>query len=358
MNIRSIFSGFALSLATVLIMLLALEAGLRIADTTREQLVFDPVLGYVPKPNSEVTTATPEYTTVKHVNSEGFWGHEYPREKPAGIKRVIVVGDSFTEARQVETPLSYPALIEKDLNASDAVKWQVVNLGRGGYGTTRENYILEHFGLSYDPDIIVLGFFVGNDIMNNLSERDLGKSQLNAAVMFKARTKTFLINHFALVRSYLDLKARNKVFAYFRGDIGTSTGHIIPPDFHVFFKELPDDANDGYSLTKEQLTRMQRTADKHGAELLVILIPDRMQVYPDFRLPEYADFDIDRPNRELASFLNAAGIRFVDLLPPFRRYAAEHPDAPLYGAIDSHFNDHGHAEMAKEVARYVRNELQ
>lgn len=46
-------------------------------------------------------------------------------------------------------------------------KVEVVNLRVSGYGTAQELLTLRHVAWQYEPDIILLAFFTGNDVQNN-----------------------------------------------------------------------------------------------------------------------------------------------------------------------------------------------
>lgn len=352
-TIKNIPGGLTISAITIVIVVVLLEIAIRILGFQGdEKLLFDPVLGYVPKPNAEMTRSTSEYTVTKHTTSEGFWGKEYPHEKSEDVTRVVVLGDSFTEARHVENEDSYTEVMERYLNAHGTGTYEVVNLGRGGYGTRKERYILEHFGLAYEPDIVVVGFFIGNDIMNNLKEREIDENTtLSGWALAQVRTKSFLINNFAIVRFYLEKKARNKFFGKVEHTT-TEEGYEIPSDYNVFLSELPEDAQQAYQLTYEELERIQSLTEEYGAELFVALFPDKIQVHEALQREEYVSFDYERPNDLLATEFTNHNIVFLDLLIPFRDYA-EQTGESLYYPIDSHFNAQGHSITGELVAQYL-----
>ena len=43
----------------------------------------------------------------------------------------------------------------------------MINLGVGGFGTLQELLVLEQEGLRFDPDLVILAFYFGNDVANN-----------------------------------------------------------------------------------------------------------------------------------------------------------------------------------------------
>jgi hypothetical protein len=107
----------------------------------------------------------------------------------------------------------------------------------------------------------------------------------------------------------------------------------------------------------DDLSRIKRVCDREGLELLVVLIPDEMQVDPELRKEMarfFADgeagFDLLAPNRRLAEDLRSQGIRYLDLLDPFQKAGRR---ARLYKPRDCHWNIAGN----RLAADLVREEL-
>jgi hypothetical protein len=64
----------------------------------------------------------------------------------------------------------------------------------------------------------------------------------------------------------------------------------------------------------------------------------------------------ERPNEELNTFLDEAGIPYLDLLEPFREHILSGGD-PLYFETDFHMNIAGH-QMAGELLTRFMNGLE
>ena len=67
---------------------------------------------------------------------------------------------------------------------------EVLNLGVGGYGTAQQLLTLEEDGLRYRPDLVVLGFFLGNDVQNNSRAIETGLQGEEARTTFARPSKT------------------------------------------------------------------------------------------------------------------------------------------------------------------------
>ncbi len=101
------------------------------------------------------------------INNQGFRADkEFAVEKPAGIKRILLLGDSFTMASEVNIEDSFGTLLEKKLGEK-GIRTEVINTGVSGYSNAEELVVLENKGLQFKPDIVVLSFFI-NDYADNL----------------------------------------------------------------------------------------------------------------------------------------------------------------------------------------------
>ena len=79
--------------------------------------------------------------------------------------RILVLGDSVTFGHGAVH--DYPAVLESQLKQwRPEVDWQVWNLGVPGYNTSQELSYLHEVGPSYQPDLVIVGFFI-NDIIGN-----------------------------------------------------------------------------------------------------------------------------------------------------------------------------------------------
>ena len=99
-----------------------------------------------------------------YVNSAGLRDVEHSAIKPPGTVRILVLGDSFTSAVGVATPETYAKSLESLLNGrfTSRPRYETINAGIDGYSTYEEVAFLKRFGLRYQPDIIVLGFYLND----------------------------------------------------------------------------------------------------------------------------------------------------------------------------------------------------
>lgn len=131
--------------------------------------IYEPnlYLGWFHKPNSHKCYNTEEFSVCVKINSKGLRDYEYEYEKRNNIPRILILGDSFAEGMQVELDKTFAKILEKELNEHSNQTFEVINAGVGGYGTGNELFFYHYEGKKYSPDIVILQFFIGNDISDN-----------------------------------------------------------------------------------------------------------------------------------------------------------------------------------------------
>jgi lysophospholipase L1-like esterase len=122
-------------------------------------MVSDPELGYVhPK---GVSYSLGKAKVV--LNSHGMRGEEIVFDKPAGERRILVLGDSVAFGWGVSQGETFSDRMEPLLRARTGERWRVVNAGVNGYNSEQQAVFLESRGWRYAPDVVVL-VFVDNDV--------------------------------------------------------------------------------------------------------------------------------------------------------------------------------------------------
>ena len=127
-------------------------------------------------------------------NQYGFRERNFDSPKPAGMYRIMVLGDSLTWGAGLAPEERYTAITENLLNKTfNDRKFEVLNFGISGGPTIRERDILRQYKDIVNPDLIVVGFCLndpqprGQDY--SVERENLEKSQWGAVV---ARMQVFL----------------------------------------------------------------------------------------------------------------------------------------------------------------------
>jgi hypothetical protein len=132
------------------------------------QLIFDETARiYVPRPGYEVHSAVQSI----RINSLGFRGEEFTREKPANTIRIACVGASTTYCTgATSNEAAWPQQLEKRLKKKYAgFNWQVINAGVPGHRMKDCLANLRHRVLPLQPDLVI--FYEANNQMASDTRR-------------------------------------------------------------------------------------------------------------------------------------------------------------------------------------------
>jgi hypothetical protein len=134
----------------------------------------DPMLVYdqaadlrVPKPGYEIKGARIDI----RINSLGFRGDEFTREKPAHTVRVACLGASTTFCAEVSSNrMTWPALLQEQLKrAYPGVNIEVVNAAVGGYVAADNLKNLRHRVMPLEPDLVIY-YEANNEIVRDTQQ--------------------------------------------------------------------------------------------------------------------------------------------------------------------------------------------
>ena len=181
--------------------------------------------------NVHGTMITSEYRHAFNTNSQGFRGtKEYALQKPLGIYRVVVLGDSVALGHGVDDSETFSAVLERKL--SEVGPAEVINMGVSGFGTAEELIQLRHVGLAYQPDLIILTYFQ-NDPYNNIVSKlftvvnnTLIQQQETFVPAIFIRDRLYLIPGYSWLCQYSHVVNffRNRVSAFFTGQLAQQNG--------------------------------------------------------------------------------------------------------------------------------------
>jgi hypothetical protein len=335
-------------------------------------------LGSIPRANLNGRTTFGGHERIVHIatNSLGLRGPEIG-SKPAGVRRVLALGDSFTFGHAVEAAEAWPAVLEALLNARGGPRYEVINAGVGGYGTGQELLMYDELQARVQPDLVVLGFAVVNDPLDNLcvdAERFDGKADapcfrldgsrlaLTPPKPPKEPARSFTwprsqAAEFALgqARRVTLWNPRFLAIAHSMG-VSVSSTRVLPDTVAAWYDERF--AAPGWKLTQRLLAELRAHAQRHGTPLAMLVIPSAVQVDPglqralaalaDDRAPIHAFLrDPHRPQRIIGDFCQSTELPCADPLPVSLQAAAR--GERYYYPIDGHWTPPAHRIAAELV---------
>ena len=324
-----------------------------------------------------------EFHHLIRLNNYGLNGPQYTLAKPADVFRVVIVGDSFAQGWQVPREDGFPWLLDRALTASASHRVEVINLSVDAYGTDRELLLYALLGWQFQPDLVILAMYTGNDIQDNAIDLeqvrygrrlnrpfftlDDGTLTLHASPTFDAAAypESPVFAWLAALQAAQtpapppDLPNRPRVL------VAASNTLEYPVQLGMY---LPDDAHwtRAWALTGALVAQFRDLVENvQGVPFAVLIVPSRRAIHPEDWaatveqvrrvLPALADADPTAPERRLAALLADQGIPALSLQAPLADWAAQHPGERLYYPGDGHFNAAGDRLAAAVLAEWLRD---
>ena len=111
---------------------------------------FDPQFGWSLKPNPQGTSSRTGREVHYQINSLGIRGPETQHQKPDGVFRILLLGDSRTFGYGVPIERYFGTLLEGYFQDVE-----VINLGISGFGIDQELLFYQERGRPFNPDVVI-----------------------------------------------------------------------------------------------------------------------------------------------------------------------------------------------------------
>lgn len=324
-------------------------------------------LGYTREFNHKVAT-----------NSLGLRGtKEIERQKPEGVYRILVIGDSMTFGWGVEDNETFSAVLERNLNAAAEEtgidkKFEVINAGFMG-GFTLDGFYswLVNKGFQLEPDLVLVSFFPYNDVSDLLEMEwkktdDLGLPVAVTSLDTTVKRGRLAKRHPTEWKYAIPVLRNSHLFML----LGSALEKYSPQTVELIKKPLGV-APDRPRATREEIDRClyggecsQQLAaaeekiwrliegvglrgNQNNAQARVVVLP-----WPD-QVKEAAGKEAEeiknvRPQKEIKEMLDSKSVRMIDLLPAL----ADNPSEKYFYGRDGHLNVRGHGRVAQAIFKY------
>jgi len=386
---REWLAGLILGSFGLVLSLLLLEGGVRLMHLVPDRFWEpDPLLGarLIPGASGYWSQEDREFVVSVLVNEHGRRDVERAWEKAAGVRRILVLGDSFVEALQVPLEETFFRKLERALDeAVPGQRHEVLAAGVSGYGTAGATLYFERDGHRYDPDLVVLAFYPGNDIRNNsptLEDRfvpvyDAEGRLLRVDVPVREggedrpsrlpqwQTKRYLrrlvLTQQPQIAAWLVSLGLLQPAAL-RSEATEAEG--IPVAYGVFANPASSEWEDAWKYSESLLDRLNEAAEKSGARFSVAIGTIREQIYPELwrevlsQHPPMAErtWDLDAPQRRVEDWCVQRQVPCLTLAPSFRG-AATAGEPMLHFRHDGHWTAAGHSLVADELTAFILRHL-
>jgi lysophospholipase L1-like esterase len=334
----------------------------------------DPELGWVQRPDLDVTTRTEQGWLVRYrTNPDGIAPAGARRPKPPGTIRILLFGDSTVAGRGVPPDRAIHRDLERLLRRTGR-RVEVLNAGVEGYSTDQELLLMRRLIPLYHPDLVAYGL-CDNDFGGNESRQAYGlpKPRFTLAAggeltylppaMGSPRPAAAAAGDSGggprqwIQRSALYRLLQPRI-AVLRARFGSWRDRNllgIAPDFYYAPERL--DAID-WKLFTALLTAMDGAARSGGARFFFYAHPALAEVWDPYirdterrlGLPpgRYDRYALERRLRATAA---GAGLPYCPLIDAFRASAARGPFHLL--PRDPHCNPVGYEVTAEALARFL-----
>ncbi|MGH7790756.1 MAG: hypothetical protein ACREOB_00435 [Thermodesulfobacteriota bacterium] len=319
------------------------------------------------------------------MNSQGFRDKERLYEKSKGTFRILILGDSMTEGLEVPLERTFPYILENKLNSKGSKKCEVINLSISGFGTAQEYLMLKHYGLKYNPDLVILVFSDQNDVSDNffnsrkgqfvnkpffvLNKGTLVKIPFELGVADHNESKNYVVmsvtENFQILKVFLakifphtyyslsDKINERPWLAQFLLGLGIKNAKLKSIYDHKAERYLPNsyERQNAWDVTKALILRVSKELKENGVGFLFVIVPEYGQSWvntPDKKAIKTAQFDSDseKPEPVLSEFLEENGIDYLHLSPKLQQYVNHIGNTFIFVNNNWHWNATGHVLVA------------
>lgn len=374
----------------------------------------DPETGWSDQPGATGRWFNPryEYDVDVSINSQGLRDVERPTvEKPSDTFRILLLGDSYVEGLRVPLEQTFGKVLEAQLNthAPAKLRFEVIPAGVSGWGTDQQLLWFRKHGAAYQPDLVLLAFYPGNDFQNNaeaLEVANMGRvmkpffhlengelalsnypfdpaqlPQTQAKKTESASTATdvppntaraqWLKQHSALVRLITPMFATatpglsRKLVQWGLIEPGQAADDVpadyVPVAYGVYRQPAAAEWEQSFTLTEALLRELQREVTTAGATFAVVSTTAPEQVYPDRWQQQLeqnptmqrSSWDTEQPNQVLRQIVDSLDVPYLDLLPIFRDHAQD-SQPPLHLIHDGHWTPEGERLAGESLDEFLR----
>lgn len=318
---KPILANLGISFVSIIILLIFAELGIRafwvMSPSVRRpfyQRSKNPFIRYELIPNHKDEKI--------QINALGFRSNECSINKPSDTFRILLLGDSEIFSVLLSQNERLNNKLEEILNRnSSKVKYEVINTGVEGYGTTQELEVLKTKGLRLKPDLVILNYC--------LNDPDGGEYHFSDSCM---------IRHSALCR-YVWYRAKK---AFLKKRLKTLKLDTEVKFFHYLH------SGKLWQTVKDSILTMADICKANNIKLMVNIFPTSSIAVASFENYPYQDI------HELIKGIKHDNIIFVDPVEEFRHRGL----TPQIVSINYQYNEsHKNSEALGVIAEKLYEQM-
>ncbi len=301
--------------------------------------------------------------------------YEISYEKPAGQRRIVLIGDSFIYGLNLDDSETIASQLKKLLPAD----WEVINLGVPGFGTDQSLLLLMQEVSEYNPDIVIYGLYQ-NDFSNNIALyqhetykpmfqlNDKGELVLTNYPVTRFEKKPwkpeytgfdkFMRKHSHLWTLYQEKKGAIKAL-FSKPEKKDYFNSYFDSEVYSLEKNYRQNMQYAMILTLNLIKQMQIESTNRNVKFMLLNFPSRLQVNPadqkllseGYHNVDMDYFELDKENTIMGQFAKKQNMTYIDFLP-----TAQQDWTKLYFRNDGHFSANGAKMIAEEIYNKMKEE--
>jgi len=349
-------------LGALLALAVVLEIGLRLfSDKGRSFVRRDDHVGRTLLPHLDTGIWVGEAGRKVHVrtNRDGYRTPERPLDKPAGIRRLAVLGDSYVAAAAVDQKDMMTTRLQQHLGDS----WEVLNFGHSGYSTAQCLQTWRHYAKPYAPDLVLYVFTLSNDVKGNYAGTDHASAARRPYFELGPSGKLTLRGISSSRNALSRYVNRSHLYVWQKGIVNRLVARIRPEavgtwGHHVLNTSPAPEFEHAWKVTEALFAELRREVEATGARFVLTDVPHIAQYdtgerayLTDLLGPEKSKtLDVtlgERKLTEVALRLDMPRISFLDA------YRASCAAGTKVDFKHGHWNEEGNKIAADEIHRQL-----
>ncbi len=298
------------------------------------------------------------------LNRFGFHDLDYPFARPSpSTFRIMVLGDSYVAANEMPLEQSFHKRLEQRLTAEDPLgrhSYQVMAFGQGNTAQQRELNWLRQYGPAYRPDMVLILFFCGNDVMEN-SPTIFKKAQRFALFYMREvspRKITFFSHVYLFPRLRLNGFIAERLTDFYAQHLNLfhpslSLEKITSPELEVYKYPPSPEWQEAWGITARLLDEIKIESEKIGAVLTIASLagPQAIGDVGMEKLKKGKEKGVDphQPERWIREWALNHKLPFIEVGPVL----ASARRGKIFWKHDAHLTPYGHQVVAETLYPWV-----
>lgn len=293
--------------------------------------------------------------------------------KKNDVVRILGLGDSFSVNLR-EKKQNYNNMLQQEFIARGRGDVEIVNAGMEAMNPGYYWHMLNKLGDLIQPDMVLVGFFVGNDFERDFSIM-IGNFISEPKDLFKRYSKYDQFCHWRLYKilrnyyfRYRDAQMKKEEAKHHTSQEVGSFAQATFLDIEmrkswIFDKNNWELLHQQWQECSEVILKMKVWCDRRKIKLVLLLLPAQFQVDQALRQAVFTkyhhiaekNYDLSHPNNLIVNFGRAHEIPCLDMLGQFQEQGKTRR---LYLLRDSHWNEAGNRLAADLIFEYLeKNQL-